>query len=510
MSADDALHPPANDAALAAYREGRRLLRAGELRAALAALQQALTFAPDHPGILEALAIVAGEGGDFASAERILRALIARQSSPVLQVRLALLFNRQQRFAEAIALFDGALPTLAFNTELYDALCLALERCAQFDRQLTVVEAMYRREASEAHAERLAATLVRQARVDVLREVLPALLAQWPGNVTLVDCAIALALGSGDYREGFAHMRRRQALNVAAGASERLTDIPRWQGEAFGGHLLLTSEPHIGEEVQLSSTFNALLARGLQPVMEADARLLPLFRRTWPGMRFLARGSETLEEFAAQHADCRRAGSLDVLTQLDRQCVLPGAAAWLQVDAARVVALRAEYRARWPGKRLVGISWRSTRLIAGSDLKSVPLGSLAETLALPDTVFISLQYGDTSDLLAHQRSGLPAPQCDARIDATHDIDALAAQMLALDHIVTVSNTTAHLAGAIGAATTVLLPKRFPLMWCWGFSGEQTTWYGSLHLLRNPVDSGWQALDGLLAARLQTLAGTSQA
>lgn len=51
-------------------------------------------------------------------------------------------------------------------------------------------------------------------------------------------------------------------------------------------------------------------------------------------------------------------------------------------------------------------------------------------------------------------------------------------------MVTTSNTTAHIAGALGVPCLVLLPRTRPVLWYWGYRGERTPWYPSLRLLRN--------------------------
>ena len=61
-------------------------------------------------------------------------------------------------------------------------------------------------------------------------------------------------------------------------------------------------------------------------------------------------------------------------------------------------------------------------------------------------------------------------------------------MKQLDHVVTIGNTTAHLAGAFGITATVLLPVVAD--WRWGFSGDKSPWYESLTLYRNQNPESW--------------------
>ena len=71
---------------------------------------------------------------------------------------------------------------------------------------------------------------------------------------------------------------------------------------------------------------------------------------------------------------------------------------------------------------------------------------------------------------------------DIGVDQDSDLDTYAAQLAAMDTIITVSNSTAHLAGALGVQTFVLLPTT--PQWKWGGSGEQSEWYSHVVLRRH--------------------------
>ena len=68
------------------------------------------------------------------------------------------------------------------------------------------------------------------------------------------------------------------------------------------------------------------------------------------------------------------------------------------------------------------------------------------------------------------------------VDNREDLDGLAALIEACDEVVSIGNATAHLAGALGKRTTVLLPEA--PSWRWLAQGETTPWYGNVGLLRS--------------------------
>lgn len=499
MSSPVVTSPMPSDA-LALYQEGVRRHGGGDFPGALRALQEALQRAGEtQPDILEMLAVVAADGGDIAAAEKLLRRVQALRPSIATDMRLAIALYRLQRFAEAVPLFERALPHMVFNPDLQEAFAFSLENTGDLARALAIGEEVLARAPSARHAGKLAGMLLRHAAHERLAERLPQLLAQFPNDPGLLEAEYANVLGLGDYRRGYALLRARRAVVGATESDPRLSACPPWDGKVFDGTLLVSLENFVGEEIMVTSLLLNLVHMGQRAVVEVDARFLTLFGRSFPSLEFVDRRDGALGARFAAGGEFRRAISLDLAQWFDRQCVLPGPPGWLRADEARVREFRRDYDARWPGKRRVGISWRSARPYNGLDAKSIALANLPLTLNTPDTVFVSLQYGDVSADLA---SVAKPPWLDARVDARNDFEALAAQMGALDRVVTVSNVTAHLAGALGVPTTVLLPKRFPVLWHWGYHGEETTWYGAVRLLRNPCESGWAEVDALLAHDLR--------
>ncbi len=78
-----------------------------------------------------------------------------------------------------------------------------------------------------------------------------------------------------------------------------------------------------------------------------------------------------------------------------------------------------------------------------------------------------------------------------------DIEGLAALIDACDIVVTVSNTTAHLAAALGKPTLVLLPWHTPL-WYWHLSSMNSPWYPTAILLRQESAGEWHTPVGQVA------------
>lgn len=332
------------------------------------------------------------------------------------------------------------------------------------------------------------------------------ILAKHPDEPLVVRARAGQEFSAGNYQ---------RAISLLRTVDPRLTGPFRdriWDGRYVDGTLLVSLEPNLGEEVLLSSLLTELHLKAKTIIVEIDGRLLRLFRRSFPRITFYARGSDSFNRTIKNAGVFKVASSTELLENFMASPNLPGKPAWLIPESNRVLELRRKYRGMFPNKMIVAISWRSSRLVNGLDLKSAPLNQLQMTMKNSKCAFIDVQYGQyDSDRHSLKRQGHDLPWRDPEINPTVDIDDLAAQLKSADCIVTVSNSTAHLSGAVGANTIVLLPKFYPQMWHWGNYGSRSYWYESVEIIRNPVIEGWRQVDSLLAARLDQYAdlGTSK-
>jgi ADP-heptose:LPS heptosyltransferase len=156
---------------------------------------------------------------------------------------------------------------------------------------------------------------------------------------------------------------------------------------------------------------------------------------------------------------------------------------------------------------LIGVSWHSRRATLGL-AKSLPLSAWAPILAVPGPTFVSLQYGETEADLAQAGLAGHAVHADPEIDATHDLPALSAQIAAMDLVISVSNTTAHLAGALGVPVWTLAPTGGGSLWYWFHPRnpwQQSPWYPRLRVYHQDRPGHWGDLLHRVTADLSAFA-----
>jgi ADP-heptose:LPS heptosyltransferase len=167
----------------------------------------------------------------------------------------------------------------------------------------------------------------------------------------------------------------------------------------------------------------------------------------------------------------------------------------LFADANKTNALRSKLCDN-SSKKIYGLSWHSKGKKYFNRKKNINLELLLRAFDSDRHCLLSLQYGNTTEAINKARK-LHHTEFKVLddIDVTHDIDGLASLICACDEIVTISNTTAHLAGALGKRTHLLLASS--PHWYWGAHDSSTVWYSSVSIYRQTHRGNWSGvIDGL--------------
>lgn len=267
---------------------------------------------------------------------------------------------------------------------------------------------------------------------------------------------------------------------------------PVWDGSNLSGkRLLVWGEQGIGDEILFASLLFELSDMADSVVVECLERLAPLFERSFPDIEFVVRQDPPLEILNSPDIDFQiAAGALGRYLRQDKQS-FPSRAKYLVPDPEKQASIRAGYRDQWGKKPLIGVAWHSGNTSAGK-ARSLLLDQLPPLLSGPDFQLINLQYGDVKDDLSALKdsTGLDV-FCDPEVDPLVDIDTFCAQVAALDLVITIDNSTAHVAGALGVTTWVLLP--FDSNWYWSRSQDVSLWYPSTRLYRQKAYGEWDGV-----------------
>ena len=133
--------------------------------------------------------------------------------------------------------------------------------------------------------------------------------------------------------------------------------------------------------------------------------------------------------------------------------------------------------------------------------KSVQLKDLGRIFSGLDVVLVNLQYGDVEDEIRElkEETGLEVVQC-ASVDNREDLDGLAALIEVCDLVISTSNVTVHMAGALAKETWVLLS--YVANFWWLLERKDSVWYPSLTLYRQPNLNDWDSVYASMREDLQ--------
>lgn len=261
---------------------------------------------------------------------------------------------------------------------------------------------------------------------------------------------------------------------------------PLWAGDKSDQSLLIWAEQGIGDQVLYASVLPDIAAFPQRKQVAVDRRLIPLFERSMPGFEFLDINQVSDALDFAQHLPM---GSLPRYFRPSKESFAAARYPYLLADPTWVTVLRQKIQPT--GKLVCGVSWSSSRKSIGK-YKSISLEQMLMPLAADKLHFVNLQYGDTTvERAALQAQHGIALQNVDEVDNFNDIDGLAALIQACDVVITTSNTTAHLAGALGKETLLLLPFGKGKLWYWIEHEGKNPWYPSISLFAQEHPGQWQ-------------------
>lgn len=489
----------------------RELLAAGQLEDAKKVLKSMPPLRDEYPDTLLECAKLHQDLHEWETAEKLFRHIGKLRSDSGYEAGLAAALFHQWRFQEAVHWYIRRSQNQPDDVDAWMGIGLCL---IKLDRYEEAAEQL-RRGFSICHHETLVELLVRvQLQLgdrDTTEELIANALRYFPDNKFLRILAGQHYLRCGDYLRGFDCFRERW-LDHPEPQPTLTIPCAAWDGQYFNGTLLVAAEEALGEEILVSSMFGDLVAMQQRALIECDPRLLPLFRRSFPALDFVPRGQGELAAACntSSGQTFRKIDAGDLGYYFRRHGDFPPRKGWLVPDPDKVAALRTRYQEIFANKLRIGIGWKSIRRRQTNFEKNIDLNLLAPVLARPDAVGISLQHGDIVGDIARLKADTGVDlYVDPQVHTTYNLDTLAAQIACLDQVVSISNSAVHLAGALGVpCALLLLQKKQPLMWYWGYEGESCLWYPAIRIFRVDralsVNAGaGKAVAGILS-RLDTL------
>ena len=265
-------------------------------------------------------------------------------------------------------------------------------------------------------------------------------------------------------------------------------------------NVLVWAEQGVGDEIMFASLISEFRNLCAKLIVQVDARLIPLFSRSISqDVTFFPKNSVVPQELYDQQLPI---GSIAKYLRNDEASFIESRFGYLIADSERTNEIKS-FLSNKNRHKICGISWRSKNEKTGES-RSLMLNSFLRLLFMGKYEFVSLQYGDTGEELIKAKAelGIDVLSCD-QVDNFNDLDGLASLIQACDVVVSVDNTTVHMAGALGKDVRILLPHTAP-EWRWQLNRKDSPWYSSATLYRQGADGDWESAFNEIKSDLQTV------
>ncbi len=466
---------------------GMTAQEAGDMDAAVSHFERALMLAPALIDIRLLLAFALGAHGRTSDAHEVLNETPALETLPESDLR-RLADAATQLGASGIALKTVRLLAEKdpHNADIQSMLGALLHRIGEVEAAGHVLHRAVLRWPTHV------ATLMNTARLLVAEGNYAGALRYYdralevsPNHATARWHRGMLRLTMGDLAGGWTDHEARRALpvhNVSAPSG-----IPAWNGKnAAGRTLLLWGEQGLGDQIQ-GVRFAALLASlGARVVV----RCAPALKRLFVGVDGVAQVFGDGESLPPCDAHVPMLSVPFLLKLFDETSY--GASNYLRPSFNTALRTRfPAYEAHQQFDRTrVGFAWAGSPGHTNDALRSLPVAQLAPLLDGLSAQWVSLQVGTRAaelNFLPHSVRSTVLNVAPTLIDFADT----AAVISALDCVVTVDTAVAHVAGGLGVPTLLLLP--FVPDWRWQLVREDSPWYGSITVLRQPSVGDWASV-----------------
>ena len=278
---------------------------------------------------------------------------------------------------------------------------------------------------------------------------------------------------------------------------ELKTNLPMFNLSKGKKNLLIWSEQGIGDQILFLRFFRDLLPHVNNLFVKIDVRLHQVIKRTYPKINFIGKNDNNKRNTINYQIPLCDLGSLFIK---NISYFAKNNRYYLTSDHK----LKKEFKKNLKTKNryICGLSWISKNEEIG-DKKSISLNNLKPLLLLKNITFIDLQYNNTNDERKkfYETHKIKIKKLE-NLDSFNDLNGVISLIDICDFIISVSNTNAHLSGALGKKTYLLLPKGKGRLWYWSSKNNKSIWYPSIEVLQQNVAGSWESVINKLSKILK--------
>lgn len=315
------------------------------------------------------------------------------------------------------------------------------------------------------------------------------------------------ALGCGDFANGWDLYEYGFDVKLYGRAPKRDYEekfgLHTWDGEDLQDKkILIWMEQGIGDHIMFMSILPDLVDQGAKLMIEAESRLTSICSRSFEGASVFT--AKSVLDKKAEQADYQiPVGSLPKVLRRSTDSFKNQRQQFLKADPDKVEKYRRDYKKANGIDYLIGIGWRGGKQLTRQEARSVPLRYWAPILKQKGIQFVSIQYGSVGDEIDENNEtfGCNIIQ-DKRVNPLKDMDSSAAQIAAMDLVISATNAGVHTAGSLGVPCWTFVP--FVSDWRWTAGRKDSLWYPGMRVFRKTDPFEWDPIVNIVADELKAL------
>ncbi len=295
---------------------------------------------------------------------------------------------------------------------------------------------------------------------------------------------------SGDFENGWREYEWRLKVKEF---EQRDFPKPLWEGSDISQKtILIYTEQGLGDAIQFVRYVALVARRAGKVILECQKELKPIFKNVKGIHQVISRGEE-LPEFDV-HCPLL---SLPYIfcTTLE---TIPSEIPYIFVDS--LIFQKWHEKMKIDDSQLkVGLVWSGNPRHKKHYYRDFPLTTYAPFTDFKGITFYTLQKGEAGKESKNVPIGLKLIDYTEEI---HDFSDTAAIIENLDLVISVDTAVAHLAGALGKPVWTLLP--FAPDWRWMLNRQDSPWYPTMRLFRQPAPGDWKTVIEKVAGELNSI------
>lgn len=280
-----------------------------------------------------------------------------------------------------------------------------------------------------------------------------------------------------DMPDGWDDFESRPSRAVIPHAA--IAEIPEWKGEDLAGRkIIVWAEQGYGDVIQFARFLSRLKQQGAEVILHVPTALERLFS----GVASVDRIHIRDQEENLPDADFQ----LPILSLMSRlEISIEDIENTQKLDISQAAAKSKLERGTAP---IIGLCWQGSDANPNDHRRSISPMELVDRL-----------NGINADVKGLQFGVLDAPIENPGHDVA-DFAEMAALIDQMDLILTVDTSVAHLAGTMGKPVWVMLP--YAPDWRWQIEREDSPWYPTMRLFRQPIPGDWNSVFDAVASALR--------